>query len=198
MEMPRGSGSAPGRHDGKESTIRTQPWLLTLGLALGLPLASNAQAQDCPHGTLDARFCDRDGDLVADLPNDPRQIVDPAVLIFAYSPLEAPSVCRRVFDGFLPHLSRVTGKRTQLFSVQSNAPQIEAMRAGRLHIAGFNTGATPLAVNCAGFVPFAVTASNAGEFGYEMEIIVRADSPIQRVEDLRGRERQHIRRRRRR
>jgi phosphonate transport system substrate-binding protein len=160
------------------------------GFGFALPAAGPALAQaapDCPRGALDARFCDRDGDMVADVPTDPRQIVDPAVLIFAYSPLEDPSVYRRVFDGFLQHLARVTGKRTQFFSVQSNAAQIEAMRAGRLHIAGFNTGATPLAVNCAGFVPFAVMASNAGEFGYEMEIIVRADSPLQRVEDLRGR-----------
>jgi phosphonate transport system substrate-binding protein len=58
----------------------------------------------------------------------------------------------------------------QFFAVQSNAAQIEAMRAGRLHIAGFNTGSNPLAVNCAGFVPFAMMAARDGRFGYEMEI----------------------------
>jgi phosphonate transport system substrate-binding protein len=159
-------------------------------VALAAAFATPGLAQtapDCPRGALDARFCDRDGDLVADTPTDPRQQVDPPVLVFAYSPLEDPAMFRRVFDGFLQHLSRVTGKRTQFFAVQTNAAQIEAMRAGRLHIAGFNTGGTPLAVNCAGFVPFAVMASRSGEFGYEMEIIVRADSPIQRLEDLRGR-----------
>jgi phosphonate transport system substrate-binding protein len=163
--------------------------LLAAAASLGLTLPAAAQtAPDCPRGALDARYCDRDGDLVADTPTDPRQIVDPPVLVFAYSPLEDPSMFRRVFDGFLQHLSRVTGKRTQFFAVQTNAAQIEAMRAGRLHIAGFNTGGTPLAVNCAGFVPFAVMASRDGSFGYEMEIIVRADSPIQRMEDLRGRQ----------
>ena len=110
----------------------------------------------------------RDGDLVADTPTDPRQLVDPHVLIFAYTPLEDPSVYRRVFDGFLQHIARTTGRRVQFFSVQSNAAQIEAMRAGRLHIAGFNTGGTPVAVNCAGFLPFAVMASRDGQFGYEM------------------------------
>ena len=55
--------------------------------------------------------------------------------------------------------------------MQSNAAQIEAMRAGRLHIAGFNTGSNPLAVACAGFRPFAMMASEDGSFGYEMEII---------------------------
>jgi phosphonate transport system substrate-binding protein len=87
----------------------------------------------------------------------------------------------------MDHLARETGKRVQFFAVQSNAAQIEAMRAGRLHVAGFNTGSNPLAVNCAGFVPFAMMASKKDEFGYEMEIIVQADGPIQKIEDLRGR-----------
>jgi phosphonate transport system substrate-binding protein len=157
------------------------------GLGFAAPGFAQTAAADCPRGALDARFCDRDGDLVADTPTDPRQLVDPPVLVFAYTPVEDPAVYRRVFEGFLAHLARVTGKRTQFFAVQNNAAQIEAMRAGRLHIAGFNTGGTPLAVNCAGFVPFAVMASRTGEFGYEMEIIVRADSPIRTMDDLRGR-----------
>lgn len=152
------------------------------------PHAAAAQAQDCPRGALDARFCDRDGDMVADTPTNPRELVDPRTLIFAYTPVEDPAVYRRVWAEFLDHLARVTGRQVQFFPVQSNAAQIEAMRAGRLHVAGFNTGSTPLAVNCAGFVPFAMMASKEdGAYGYEMEIIVRADSPIQRVEDLRGR-----------
>ena len=31
-------------------------------------VTTGASAQDCPRGTLDARYCDRNGDLVADLP----------------------------------------------------------------------------------------------------------------------------------
>jgi phosphonate transport system substrate-binding protein len=42
-------------------------------------------------------------------------------------------------------------------------------------------------VNCAGFVPFAMMASKNNEYGYEMEIIVQADGPIQKIEDLKGR-----------
>jgi phosphonate transport system substrate-binding protein len=70
--------------------------------------------------------------------------------------------------------------------VQSNAAQIEAMRAGRLHVAGFNTGSNPLAVNCAGFVPFAMMASADGSYGYEMEIITYPGSGIETVEDIKG------------
>jgi phosphonate transport system substrate-binding protein len=163
--------------------------LCLLALAMvSAPVTGSAQpAQDCPRGTLDARFCDRDGDLVADAPTDARQQVNPPVLVFAYTPVEDPAVYRAVWQEFMDHLASTTGKRVQFFAVQSNAAQIEAMRAGRLHVAGFNTGSTPLAVNCAGFVPFSMMASRQGEFGYNMEIIVQAEGPIQRIEDLRGR-----------
>lgn len=140
-----------------------------------------------PAGALDGRYTDANGDMVADAPTDPKQWVDPATLIFAYTPVEDPEVYRKVWDEFLAHMSKVTGKRVVFFPVQSNAAQIEAMRAGRLHVGGFNTGSTPIAVNCAGFVPFAMMASNKDEFGYEMEIIVQADGPIQKIEDLKGR-----------
>jgi phosphonate transport system substrate-binding protein len=84
-------------------------------------------------------------------------------------------------------MEKVTGKKIVFFAVQSNAAQIEAMRAGRLHVAGFNTGSNPLAVNCAGFVPFAMMAAKDGSFGYEMEIITHVESGITKVQDLKGR-----------
>lgn len=139
-----------------------------------------------PSHALDARFKDADGDLIADTPADPKDQADPATLIFAYTPVEDPEVYRKIWDDFLAHLARETGKKVVFFPVQSNAAQIEAMRAGRLHIAGFNTGSVPLAVNCAGFAPFAMMASKKDEYGYEMEIIVQAGGPIQKVEDLKG------------
>lgn len=164
--------------------------LLTLGVLTALASAPGpgaAQMQDCPRGQLDSRYCDRDSDLVADAPTAAREIVDPPVLIFAYTPVEDPAVYRTVWQEFMDHLARETGKRVQFFAVQSNAAQIEAMRAGRLHVAGFNTGSVPLAVNCAGFVPITMMASRDGRFGYNMEIIVQAQGNLQRIEDLRGR-----------
>ncbi|HSG77866.1 MAG TPA: phosphate/phosphite/phosphonate ABC transporter substrate-binding protein [Burkholderiales bacterium] len=145
-----------------------------------------ALGQDCPRGALDARFCDTDGDLVADTPSDAGKLVDPPVLIFAYTPVEDPAVYAKVWDGFLAHMQKLTGKRVQFFPVQSNAAQIEAMRAGRLHIAGFNTGSNPLAVNCAGLVPFAMMAHADDSFGYEMEIITYPGSGVNKVEDIKG------------
>jgi len=139
-----------------------------------------------PASALDPRYKDEDGDLLADIPTDPSELVDPPTLIFAYTPVEDPAVYAKVWDGFLRHMEKVTGKKVQFFPVQSNAAQIEAMRAGRLHIAGFNTGSNPLAVACAGFRPFAIMASADGSYGYEMEIITYPGSGIEKVEDIRG------------
>ena len=79
-------------------------------------------------------------------------------------------------------MEKVTGKDVLFFPVQSNAAQIEAMRSARLHIAGFNIGSNPLAVNCAGFESFTIMASLTGHFGYEMEIITYPGSGINKVE----------------
>jgi len=166
--------------------FRPLGYLQVLAIALAWALSGATAAQGCPHGALDARFCDANGDLVADAPTDPKLWVDPPVLIFAYTPVEDPAVYAKVWDGFLKHMEKQTGKRVQFFPVQSNAAQIEAMRAGRLHIAGFNTGSNPLAVNCAGFVPFAMMAHADDSFGYEMEIITYPGSGVNKVEDIKG------------
>jgi phosphonate transport system substrate-binding protein len=150
----------------------TAAWLAALAVA--------------PSHALDQRFTDADGDLVADAPKDPKQFVDPPVLVFSYTPVEDPAVYAKVWDGFVKHLESVTGKKVQFFPVQSNAAQLEAMRAGRLHVSGFNTGSNPLAVNCAGFVPFAMMASRDNAYGYEMEIITFPGSGVSKVEDIKG------------
>ncbi|WP_299374232.1 phosphate/phosphite/phosphonate ABC transporter substrate-binding protein [uncultured Kiloniella sp.] len=147
---------------------------------------STATAQDCARGDLDTRFCDVDGDLIADTPTDPAKQLDPDTLIFAYTPVEDPAVYKEAWSDFLAYLEEKTGKDVVFFPVQSNAAQIEAMRSGRLHIAGFNTGSNPLAVNCAGFSPFTIMAREDGSFGYEMEIITYPGSGVEKVQDLKG------------
>src|SRR5690606_40691398 len=133
----------------RKATFKLKTLLSAIGVALLAGLATNAHA-------LDPRYVDKDGDLVADAPTDPKDWIDPSTLVFAYTPVEDPAVYAKVWDGFIQHMAEVTGKKVQFFPVQSNAAQLEAMRAGRLHVAGFNTGSNPLAVNCAGFVPFAM------------------------------------------
>ena len=150
--------------------------------AAALVLATSAHAEFA----LDARYADTDGDMIADVPIDPAALVDPETLVFAYTPVEDPAVYASAWADFLTHMQIMTGKTVQFVPIDSNAEQIEAMRAGRLHIAGFNTGSNPLAVACAGFRPFAMMAARDGTFGYEMEIITYPGSGIETVEDLRG------------
>ena len=64
-------------------------------LIIGAGLIGSAHAQDCPRGDLDKAYCDRNGDLVADAPTDPKQLVNPSTLIFAYTPVEDPAVYAR-------------------------------------------------------------------------------------------------------
>ena len=99
-------------------------------VALIISAVGTARAQDCPRGDLDKAYCDRDGDLVADTPTDPKQLVNPSTLIFAYTPVEDPAVYTKVWDGFIKHAEKVTGKKVVFFPVQSNAAEIEAMRSG--------------------------------------------------------------------
>ena len=49
------------------------------------------------------------------------KLVNPATLVFAYTPVEDPALYTKVWDGFLKHLDKVTGKKVVFFPVQSNA-----------------------------------------------------------------------------
>ena len=161
-------------------TITTKLSALTVATTFRFGAAvSQAMAEDCHRGTLDAAYCDRNMDQVADLPLDEKDWVDPKTIIFTYTPVEDPAVYANIWTPFIEHLEAYTDRKVVFFPVESNAAQLEAMRSGRLHVAGFNTGSNPIAVSCAGFVPFARHAKDDGSDGYEMEIIVHADSEIQ-------------------
>ncbi|WP_425072036.1 phosphate/phosphite/phosphonate ABC transporter substrate-binding protein [Sagittula sp. S175] len=166
----------------------TKTFKLMLTASAAALLSTAAAAQDCPRGDLDSRYCDADGDLVADIPADASQWLDPDTLVFAYTPVEDPAVYKTAWADFLTYLEEKTGKDVIFFPVQNNAAQIEAMRSGRLHISGFNTGSNPLAVNCAGFRPFTIMASEDGSFGYEMEIITYPGSGVEKMEDIAGKQ----------
>lgn len=150
-------------------------------------------AQDsCPNrGDLDTSYCDANKDLVADTPSDPARVKSPSTLVFTYTPVEDPAVYEKVFKPFTDHLAQCTGKRVLFYQVQSNAAEIEAMRAGRLHVAGFSTGPTAFAVNIAGAVPFAVKGYADRYQGYNLVVIVRKDSPFQKLTDLKGKKLAH-------
>jgi hypothetical protein len=119
-------------------------------------------AEDCPYRSeLDETYCDANRDLVADPPKDPKRLRNASTLVFASTPIEDPAVYQNLFKGCVDQLAACPGKKVVYFAVQSNAAQIEAMRAGRLHIAGFSSGQTGFAGNLAGVVPSAMKADDA-------------------------------------
>lgn len=156
-------------------------------LASAAILALNTPAfAECERGALDAMYCDTNGDLVADLPTDESKWLDPDTLIFAYTPVEDPAIYSDIWQPFIDHLEKVTERKVRFFAVQSNAAQVEAMRSGRLHVAGFSTGPTPFAVNLAGAVPFALMGGENGQFGYSLQVYTHKDSGITDLSGLKG------------
>ena len=81
----------------------------------------------------------------------------------------------------MQHLGKVTGKRVRWFPAESYAAQVEALRSGRLHIAGVATGPTPYAVNLAGFEPLVSMMRADGSIGYTLQVITHKDSPIKAI-----------------
>lgn len=149
-------------------------------------------ASECANrGVLDDRYCDENMDLVADTPKDPSDWNDPSTLVFTYTPVEDPALYKDAFADFQEHLSKITGKRVIYYTVHSNSAQVEAMRSGRLHVAGFSTGPTGYAVNLAGYVPIAVKGDENGFHGYNLIMIVRKDSGINSMADLKGKKVAH-------
>jgi phosphonate transport system substrate-binding protein len=151
------------------------------------PQAQAQSADQCSHrGQLDTQYCDENKDLVADAPKDPKKWRDPSALVWAYTPVEDPAIYANVFKPFTDFLEKCVNKKIIYYPVQSNSAEIEAMRSGRLHFAGFSTGPTGFAVNLAGAVPFAAKGRGDEVQGYNLLAIVKASSPYQSMTDLKG------------
>ena len=168
--------------------LRRFAWArIVVTIAYSLTSVATTLAQECKNrGQLDALYCDENNDLVADVPTDPKKLRDPSTLAFAHTPVENPSVYQTVFKPFTDFLAQCTGKPFVYYPVQSNSAEIEAMRSGGLHAAGFSTGPTGFAVNLAGAIPFAAMGTEKGPQGYHLLSIVKKDSPYQKLADLKG------------
>lgn len=156
----------------------------------GIGPANGAECKN--RGDLDKRYCDDNDDLVADTPKETSRQSDPDTLVFSYTPVEDPSVYENVFKEFMDYLGKKTGKPVKWYGADSYAAQVEAMRSGRLHVAGIAAGATVFGVNLGGFVPVALMGRKDGTFGYKLQLITQADSSINRVSDLKGKKVAHV------
>lgn len=161
--------------------------IMALLMAVLFAVGTATAAEECKNrGTLDEMYCDDNMDLVADTPKNEKDWKDPKTLVFTYTPVEDPAVYKDAFADFQKYLEKATGKRVIYYTVQSNAAEVEAMRSGRLHIAGFSTGPTGFAVNLAGYVPIAVKGYPDGFQGYNLIMVTKKDSGIKTMEDIKG------------
>jgi phosphonate transport system substrate-binding protein len=137
---------------------------------------------------LNPRYSDSTGDLVAEPPTDPAQLIDPPTLTISYVYEDEPAEYKSAFADLMKHISQATGKPVVYFDAASTDDQLRALRDGKLQITTLNTGNVPLGVCEAGFVPVAALGDSSGSCKYQMEILVAASSPINSVNELRGHE----------
>ena len=137
---------------------------------------------------LDSRYTDANNDLIADLPADPAAIIDPDPIVFSY--IASPDADDELtgWGDFVEHLAATTGRRVEHRVFTDRTKQLRALRNGQLHVTGLNTGGVPIAVNAAGFVPVVTPGTQGRATSYKMLVIVPANSPIQRVADLAGKQ----------
>ncbi len=164
---------------------------------------------------LDPAYADANGDLIADEPKDAAKFVNPAELTFTAVVFDEPDKAEQTWKPFLDHLAKTTGKPVTYLKRVPGAPpapppaakkdddedvappgdpgrlnsleqQLATVREGKLHVTAFSTGGVAQAVSTAGFVPLFVPADAAGNFAYQMEIIVPAGSSAKTPADLKG------------
>jgi phosphonate transport system substrate-binding protein len=133
-------------------------------------------------------FTDDDQDFVADPPTDAAQLIDPDELVFSYVASEEEGPTEETWKELFAALKEKTGKDVTFRQFLDVSEQLAALKNGELHIAGLNTGLVPVAVVRDGFVPLCTLGRADGSFGYTMEILVPAGSPIKDVSQIKGKE----------
>lgn len=159
-------------------------WRAVLLFASGTVWA--ATPPSCPHGALANRYCDRNGDLVADPPEQPTARAHPEELVLGLAPTNSPARERKLWQSFAVHLTEALGKPVRIETFSTSGDQLEAIRAGQVQIAAVLAANLPEAVEQAGLVPIITIAHQDGQIGSPFEILVRAQSQFRRIEHLRA------------
>src|SRR5579871_5086744 len=108
----------------------------------------------------------------------------PTEIIFGVVPTEASANQKKNWEPFVEAMSKAVGIKVKAFYATDYAGVIEAMRFGKVHLAWYGNKSGMEAVDRAGAEVFAQTVSKDGSTGYYSHIIVRADSPYNKLEDV--------------
>lgn len=133
------------------------------------------------------QFIDEDGDLLADLPADESNWLDPETLVICIIPEPEAEKNKLDYDPLLAkHIEKVIGRPVELIKLNSWVQQIRAMQKGDLHVSGFSTGTTVFAVNLAGYIPVVSKGKNNNIMGYSLQVITNTSTDILILPDLKG------------
>jgi phosphonate transport system substrate-binding protein len=147
---------------------------------------SNFFASLTPIVSLDSVYKDADNDLLADAPENEALLAKPTELVFSFITSEDSTNEAAQWQELMDAIKEKTGLPVTYLRLTDAREQYEALRNGRLHITSLSTGEVPVAVNTAGFIPVCMFGKEDGSSGYKMEFVVKADSSIKSLEDLRG------------
>ncbi len=135
---------------------------------------------------LAADYADKNGDLLADPPSDPKALLDPETLVLAHY-VDADAETQAVnWEGLEAHLAKATGKQVHRQEYRNTSDDVEAVKAGRIHLVALHAADAPYLVNNAGLVPFAVLGTKDGAHGNRLDIAVPAKSKLQTINDVAG------------
>ena len=132
------------------------------------------------------KFVDKDGDLVADPPEDPKDCIAPEELTFSYVASEEDSVPQEKWKELIAAIAQKTGHKVNYIHFTNIDDQLAALKKGELQVTGLNTGTVPSAVQRDGFVPICTFGRDDGTYGYTMQFLVPAGSPIKTLADVKG------------
>jgi phosphonate transport system substrate-binding protein len=112
------------------------------------------------------------------------QAETPAELNFGVISTEASLNQKKNWEPFIEAMSKATGLKIKAFYATDYAAVIEAMRFGKVHVAWYGNKSAIEAVERSNGEVFAQVVAKDGNDGYYSHIIVRADSPYTKVEDI--------------
>jgi phosphonate transport system substrate-binding protein len=133
------------------------------------------------------RYSDSIGNLFAEPPADPAKLINPETLVLAYgedSDLDEQPIR---WESFQEYLSKVTGKKVTTQIYNHTADDVKAIADSEIHIVALHAADTPFVVNNAGLVPVAILGNESAASGNHLDLLVKPDSRIKKLADLRGR-----------
>ena len=110
----------------------------------------------------------------------------PLTLYFGFDLRSTPQEDARQYLPFLDYLARTTGYRFQLHFTPPNQNIVEELGRGKIQFAAMGAGSYLQARQRFGAKILARGLNRQGQADYRSALVVRADSPIKEVTDLRG------------